>query len=182
MTYLRCLIIFLIMIPTICVAPVKVGYASPKIVMVEIEDILLPPEKIIEIEPILIRMSWYGEKFHGKLTASGERFDMNSVSVAHVSLPFGTRVRFFNPTNNTQCDAVVNDSGPFDPDMLPSLRPHPKRQFDASRALAECLGFVKKGIINLHVVSIPGETPLTYDEIFSYKVVRSSERFAKIAN
>jgi len=142
-------------------------------------DIFLPPETK---QPIPARMSWYGEKFHGKLTASGERFDMNSISVAHVSLLFGTKVRFFNPTNSLWCDAVVNDSGPFDLELLPVLKPHPMRQFDASRALAECLDFVEDGIADLYVVNIPGEIPLTYDEIFSDKVSRSDERFAKNAN
>jgi len=145
---------------------------------VEATDIFLP----LEAKPIPAKASWYGEEFHGKLTASGERFDMNSISVAHVSLPFGTKVRFFNPANNTQCDAVVNDSGPFDPGLLPGLKPHPRRQFDASRALAKCLGFAEEGIIDLYVASMPGVIPLTYDEIFSNKVARSDERFAKIAN
>ncbi|MBI2674748.1 MAG: hypothetical protein HYX22_03370 [Candidatus Yanofskybacteria bacterium] len=141
-------------------------------------DILLP----LEIKMIPARISWYGDKFDGKLTASGQIFNMDIVSAAHTSLPFGTMVRFFNPANNRQCDAVVNDSGPFDPNMLPNLEPHPRRQFDASKALAECLEFIEEGVANIYVTGTYNERPLTYEEIHSGKITRSDERFAKNAN
>lgn len=155
-------------------------YTPPEPPVTEMTDIFLPSEP--EAKPIPVRMSWYGERFHGKPTASGERFDMNSISVAHVSLPFGARVQFLNPSNDKHCDAVINDSGPFDPNLLPILEPHPKRQFDASKALAECLEFVEDGVVNLYVTGIYNDRPLTYDEIYSDRVARSDKRFAKNAN
>ena len=145
---------------------------------VEMTDIFLPPE----VKPIPVRTSWYGEKFHRKPTASGEKFNMNSVSVAHVSLPFGTNVRFLNPANDFLCDAVVNDSGPFDPELLPVLKPHPMRQFDASKALAECLGFVEEGVVDLYVSGVYNDRPLSYNEVHSDKIAQSNERFAKNAS
>lgn len=106
---------------------------------------------------------------------------MNAISVAHVSLPFGTKLRFFNPHNNLRCDATVNDSGPFNTEVLPNLEPHPRRHFDVSRALAECLGFVEIGVVYLYVTGTPGERLLTYDDIFSDRVAGSDERFAQSA-
>lgn len=71
------------------------------------------------------KMSWYGEPFHGRLTACGEVFDMNSISVAHKSLPIGTEVVFFYGDRSVV--AVVNDRGPYYED----------REWDASKALAK---------------------------------------------
>ena len=57
--------------------------------------------------------SWYGPNFHGKLTANGEVFDQYGVTAAHKTLPFGTKVRVFNPTNKKFVDVIINDRGPF---------------------------------------------------------------------
>ncbi|MDP3792583.1 MAG: septal ring lytic transglycosylase RlpA family protein [bacterium] len=131
---------------------------------------------------IPVRMSWYGEEFDGKPTASGEIFDMSASSVAHVSLPFGKNLRFFNPENRRWCEAEINDSGPFDPELLPDLKPHPQRQFDASKALAECLGFVRNGVIDLFVTAVSDDDPLTREEIFSDEVTKSGDRFTQSVN
>lgn len=138
-------------------------------------DIVLELKDQPELIPA--RVSWYGEEFHGRSTASGEKFDMNLFSVAHTSIPFGTRVRFLNPITDKWCDATVNDSGPFDPGSLPNLEPHPRRQFDASKALAKCLGFVDNGIADLYVIGLPNKEPLTHKEVHSKKIIRSDDRF-----
>ncbi len=182
MDYVRYFVLFFVVNATVCVnltTRYLGAHAPPDINTTEVGDIFLP---IDVVEHIPARISWYGKGFHGKPTASGERFDMNSVSVAHVSLPFGTRVQLFNPTNNKWCDAVVNDSGPFDPDLLPNLEPHPRRQFDASRALAKCLGFTEEGVVNIYVAGTYNERPLTHEEVHSDRVTRSNERFANSAN
>jgi rare lipoprotein A len=57
--------------------------------------------------------SWYGREHHGRRTASGERFDMKALTAAHPTLPFGTRVRVTNLTNNRSVVVRVNDRGPF---------------------------------------------------------------------
>ncbi|WP_204139640.1 septal ring lytic transglycosylase RlpA family protein [Halomicronema sp. CCY15110] len=57
--------------------------------------------------------SWYGPGFHGRSTASGERFNRNALTAAHRTLPFGTRVLVTNVSNNRQVVVRINDRGPF---------------------------------------------------------------------
>ena len=57
--------------------------------------------------------SWYGPGFHGKRTASGERFNTGSFTAAHRSLPFGTRVRVTNVRNGQSVVVRINDRGPY---------------------------------------------------------------------
>jgi rare lipoprotein A len=57
--------------------------------------------------------SWYGPGFHGKKTASGERFNTGSYTAAHRSLPFGTRVKVTNVRNGKSVVVRINDRGPF---------------------------------------------------------------------
>lgn len=87
------------------------------------------------------RASWYGGKFHGRKTASGERFDMNSLTAAHPSLPFNTYLRVTNKTNGKSVVVKVNDRGPF----------HGNRVLDLSYAAAKKIGLVSRGIANVTV-------------------------------
>jgi rare lipoprotein A len=80
--------------------------------------------------------SWYGEKFHGRRTASGERFDMNELTAAHPSLPFGTRLRVRNPRNGREVEVRINDRGPFTGGRI----------IDLSRAAAEAIGLIQAGV------------------------------------
>lgn len=57
--------------------------------------------------------SWYGGKFHGRLTASGEKYDKWAMTAAHKTLPFGTMVRVTNIVNNKSAVVRINDRGPF---------------------------------------------------------------------
>lgn len=57
--------------------------------------------------------SWYGGAFHGRRTASGERFNQNAMTAAHRTLPFGSRVRVVNLGNGKAVVVRVNDRGPF---------------------------------------------------------------------
>lgn len=79
--------------------------------------------------------SWYGPRFHGRRTASGERFDMRALTAAHPTLPFGTVVRVENPESGRSVDVRINDRGP-----------HIKaRIIDLSRAAARALGLLDVG-------------------------------------
>lgn len=80
--------------------------------------------------------SWYGSRFHGRRTASGERFDMNALTAAHRTLPFGTRVRVINEANGQSVIVRVNDRGPF----------AGKRIIDLSRKAAETIGLRNRGV------------------------------------
>ena len=57
--------------------------------------------------------SWYGARFHGRQTASGAVYDMNALTAAHRSLPFGTRVRVTNLANGRSVVLTINDRGPY---------------------------------------------------------------------
>ena len=57
--------------------------------------------------------SWYGGKFHGRLTSSGEVFDTNEMTAAHRTLPFGTIVKVTNMDNGKSAMVKINDRGPF---------------------------------------------------------------------
>ncbi|MGL2993079.1 septal ring lytic transglycosylase RlpA family protein [Flavobacterium sp. TSSA_36] len=57
--------------------------------------------------------SYYADKFHGRKTASGQRFDMNKMTAAHKKLPFGSKIRVTNQANGKSVIVEVNDRGPF---------------------------------------------------------------------
>ena len=57
--------------------------------------------------------SYYATDFHGKLTSNGETFDMNALTAAHRTFPFGTKIRVTNLENNLSVMVRVNDRGPF---------------------------------------------------------------------
>jgi rare lipoprotein A len=88
--------------------------------------------------------SWYGERHHGRRTASGEVFDMNALTAAHKTLPFGTRVRVRNPANGQQVVVRINDRGPFTGGRI----------IDLSRAAAERIGLIRAGVAPV-VLSAP---------------------------
>ena len=85
--------------------------------------------------------SWYGGKFHGRTTASGEPYDMHALTAAHPSLPFGTKVRVTNLENGRSVVLKINDRGPF----------AKRRIIDVSRHAAEHLGFLGAGVARVRV-------------------------------
>ena len=88
--------------------------------------------------------SWYGSGHHNKLTASGQRFDMHKNTLAHRTLPLGTKVRLVNPDNGKSAEGIVNDRGPY----------IKGRDVDVSYTMAKQLGFVKKGVMKLYIEMI----------------------------
>ena len=91
--------------------------------------------------------SWYGEELQGNMTASGEAYDLNGLSAAHHTLPFGTTIRVINLRNHKSIILRVNDRGPH----------LGKRLLDVSWAAAKHLGFVHSGTtrVRVEVVSRP---------------------------
>jgi len=79
--------------------------------------------------------SWYGRRFHGKPTSSGEPYDMYGMSAAHPTLPIPSYARVTNIANGRSVVVRINDRGPF----------HPGRILDLSYAAAHRLGFASKG-------------------------------------
>jgi rare lipoprotein A len=80
--------------------------------------------------------SWYGQKFHGRPTSSGEIFNMYAMTCAHKEYPFGTRLKVTNTENNRSAECIVNDRGPFVED----------RDIDLSYAVAKEIGVTGPGI------------------------------------
>lgn len=85
--------------------------------------------------------SWYGPGFAGRRTASGEVFDPADLTAAHRNLPFGTRVRVTDLASGRTVEVRINDRGPF----------APGRVIDLSRAAAERLRSVGRGVIDVRV-------------------------------
>nr|WP_081942902.1 septal ring lytic transglycosylase RlpA family protein [Myxosarcina sp. GI1] len=80
--------------------------------------------------------SWYGPKFHGRPTASGEQFNQNAHTAAHPSLPFGTQVKVTNVNNGRSVVVRINDRGPFVGGRI----------IDLSAAAARAVGLVQSGV------------------------------------
>jgi len=89
--------------------------------------------------------SWYGGKFHGRLTSSGEVFDTNSMTAAHKVLPFGTFVKVTNKDNGLSAVVKINDRGPFVEGRI----------IDLSRAAADEIGMLGQGVapVSLEIVA-----------------------------
>lgn len=103
----------------------------------------LPKE--ISLGPVRISLnglaSWYGPGFHGRRSASGERFNQNALTAAHRSLPFGTKVRVTNKRNGRSIVVRINDRGP-----------HVRgRIIDLSAAAARTLGVMQSGVAPVRV-------------------------------
>ena len=98
--------------------------------------------------------SWYGAKFHGRRTSSGETYNMYALSAAHTRLPLPSYARVTNLENGRHLVVRVNDRGPF----------HDNRIIDLSYAAALKLGIVKKGTAWVEVRALPAgqATPGTF--------------------
>jgi rare lipoprotein A len=88
------------------------------------------------------RISYYADKFHGRKTASGVRFDKNLMTAAHRSLPFRTKVEVTNLDNGKSVIVEINDRGPFADDRI----------LDVSPAAARKLGLIVTGTAMARVV------------------------------
>ncbi|QLF94244.1 septal ring lytic transglycosylase RlpA family protein [Pseudomonas sp. ABC1] len=91
--------------------------------------------------------SWYGTKFHGQLTANGEKYDLYGMSAAHKTLPLPSYVKVTNLANNKSVVLRVNDRGPFYSD----------RVIDLSFAAAKKLGYAESGTAQVRVEGIDPE-------------------------
>src|SRR5437763_3463949 len=93
--------------------------------------------------------SWYGDDFHGRLTANGEVFDMDSLSAAHPTLPMPCYARVTNLANGKSLVVRVNDRGPY----------HGNRLIDVSNKAAQLLDFKGNGVARVRVEYV-GRAPL----------------------
>lgn len=92
--------------------------------------------------------SWYGNDFHGKRTANGEKYDMNALTAAHRTLPMPSLVRVTNLDNGRSAILRVNDRGPF----------ARSRIVDVSKRAADALGFIGQGTATVRVEILAEES------------------------
>ena len=91
--------------------------------------------------------SWYGHPYHGRPAANGEIYDMEKLTAAHRTLPFGTWVRVINLTNDKTVDVRIIDRGPFVENRI----------IDLSHAAAEAIALIGPGVarVRLDILSVP---------------------------
>ena len=101
--------------------------------------------------------SWYGKQFQGRLTASGEPFDMEKMTAAHRTLPFGTKVRVQSLVTEKTTEIRINDRGPFVGDRI----------IDLSHAAAQAIGMQGIANVRLEIISMP---PTRAADLFAVQV------------
>jgi len=107
--------------------------------------------------------SWYGKQFQGRLTASGEPFDMEKMTAAHRTLPFGTKIRVHNLVNEKTTEIRINDRGPFVKDRI----------IDLSHAAAQSIEMPGIANVRLEVLSMP---PTRAADLYAVQVGAFSDR------
>lgn len=117
---------------------------------IEFEE--MAPPIVSEIEPVYVhkgKASYYADFFHGRTTASGERFSQNRLTAASRRLPLGSRVTVTNADNGRSVEVVINDRGPY----------VEGRVIDLSRKAASELGMIEDGVVNVRVEARPSDQP-----------------------
>jgi rare lipoprotein A len=129
---------FSAVIPLLLVSLIAIGCtSSPRFVTRETPEVITPGSSFIQ-DGIA---SYYAEEFHGRKTSNGETFDMNTLTAAHQTLPFGTLVRVTNKATGKSVVVRINDRGPFLKDRI----------IDLSRAAAEKIGMIGPGTAEVHL-------------------------------
>ncbi|MFA5668306.1 MAG: septal ring lytic transglycosylase RlpA family protein [Balneolaceae bacterium] len=114
--------------------------------------------------------SWYGPKFHGRLTANGEKYDMDGMTAAHRTLPFNTIVVVENLDNGKTVQVRINDRGPFAKDRI----------IDLSRSAASQIEMIGPGTANVRVYLIKGD--LKNSKVTDLKVANYTVQLGSFAD
>lgn len=122
------------------IAPFTAGNKTPYQVFGEVYEVMPDSFGYLDIGVA----SWYGKKFHGRLTSNGEVYDMYQMSAAHKTLPIPTMVKVTNLDNGKHVVLRINDRGPF----------HDNRVIDLSYAAAKALGYSDDGLAPVVVEAI----------------------------
>ncbi|HEY0029198.1 MAG TPA: septal ring lytic transglycosylase RlpA family protein [Bacteroidia bacterium] len=107
--------------------------------------LLLTPHIVLFAQNTEGKASYYAKKFEGRKTASGEKFSNKKLTAAHKTLPFGTRVKIINLSNNKEVTVTIND-------RLPKKS---SRIIDLSQKAAKELDFIKAGITKVSLEVLP---------------------------
>jgi rare lipoprotein A (peptidoglycan hydrolase) len=109
--------------------------------------------QIAAVPPIQIGdASWYGVHHQGRLTASGEPYDPQSLTAAHPTLPLHSTVRVTNLKNGRSVEVRVNDRGPY----------RGRRVIDLSAKAAETIGLKNRGVARVKVEPLPHHQPAAF--------------------
>ncbi|RPI76539.1 MAG: septal ring lytic transglycosylase RlpA family protein [Desulfobacteraceae bacterium] len=95
------------------------------------------------------KASWYGDKFHGRLTSNGEIYDMHKNTAAHKTLPFNTVVKVVNLADNSFTIVRINDRGPF----------VKGRSIDLSYAAGKEVNLIGPGVADVKIIALAKEAP-----------------------
>ena len=129
------------------VYPLKVSYAWVFLPLLSLAGYSAGPSNFsVHVKPLIIKKNhkgfvqkgmaaWYGDKFNGRKTASGERFNMHELTAAHRTLPFNSLVKVTNLNNKASVVVRINDRGPFARNRI----------IDLSRAAAPKIGLDRSG-------------------------------------
>lgn len=120
--------------------------------------------------------SWYGPNFHGKLTANGEIYDMNGITAAHRTLPFGTILLVENLDNGKTVQVRINDRGPYAKNRI----------IDLSKGAAERIEMIGPGTARVRLYLLEGDlensrvtnlkVPTYTVQLGSYKDIQQAEQ------
>ncbi|RLD80149.1 MAG: septal ring lytic transglycosylase RlpA family lipoprotein [Bacteroidetes bacterium] len=103
------------------------------------------------------KASWYGTKFHGNITASGEKYNMNDFTAAHRVLKFGTILRVTNINKGISVVVRINDRGPY----------NYNRVIDLSKSAAVEIDMVKSGLADVKI-EIIGYKPVNFENLIKH--------------
>lgn len=103
-----------------------------------------PPALPDDVAPEIGVASWYGHPYHGRASASGEIYDMEQMTAAHRTLPFGTMVHVENLDNGLTTEVRINDRGPFVDNRI----------IDLSHAAANAVNMVGPGTANVRLTIV----------------------------
>lgn len=102
-----------------------------------------PPQRDVGGYEEIGKASYYAHKFHGRKTASGERYNKNDLTAAHPKLPFNTIVHVVNLQNGKSVDVRINDRGPFIKGRI----------IDLSYAAAKQVGMIRDGVVKVKIAA-----------------------------
>ncbi len=124
--------------------------------------------------------SWYGDKFHGRKTASGEIYDMYAMTAAHKTLPFNTIVEITNISNGLKAVVRINDRGPFVKDRI----------IDLTYTVAKKLDMILSGTTEVRLRIIGAEKPSENSGVYtedgftvqagSFSISENAQRLAEL--